>query len=515
LNVLKSAAIGVILALAVVPAALAGPNLRIGVVEDAPIWSPNPGADLDLARLAGFDTIRMTAQWQAGMTALPGQQMAHMQQAARAASARGLQPIVSIYNASGATTPADPASQAQFVRFATSVVRQLPWVTTFIVGNEPNSTLYWQPQFDGSGGDAAAAAYEQLLAASYDAIKAARPSVTVVGGALDSRGADDPAAKRLTHSPTAFIQDLGAAYRASGRTAPIMDVFDEHVYADNSTLPPSMPHVGTAIATADYGKLVALLGKAFDGTAQKGSTLPILYGEFGVESAIPDAKAPLYSGTSTAPTVDEATQAAYYIQALKLAMCQPNVIGLMSFHLVDEASLAGWQSGPFYVDGTPKSSLDAIRDVIAAAHAGTLTSCPDETAPTVTMHVGRGTVTAAAVDDVGVGEVQLVVDGKVAGVDYTAPYTFAWRPGKAGHVVQVRALDGSGNVGTAMVSVGVRKLSGLRGMLFGGPGGTFAWKAPRSGTVTFKAPGLLRRIQARRGRTYRLSVKALPLSWRG
>ncbi|MES1248755.1 MAG: Ig-like domain-containing protein [Actinomycetota bacterium] len=510
---LKAVATCALVALAAVPAALAGPGLRIGVVEDAPIWSSNPGADLDLAKLAGFDTIRMTAQWQPGMTAMPGQQMGRVQRAAMAATSRGIQPIVSIYNAGGTMTPSDPASRAQFVEFATNVVRQLPWVSTFVVGNEPNSTLYWQPQFDASGGDAAATAYEQLLAASYDAIKAARPNATVIGGALDSRGADDPTSKRLTHSPTAFIHDLGAAYRASGRTKPIMDVFDEHVYADNATLPPSMPHVGTGIATADYGKLVALLGKAFDGTAQKGSTLPIIYGEFGVESTTPAAKAGLYSGTSAAPTVDEATQAAYYIQALKLALCQPNVIGLMNFHVVDETNLAGWQSGPFYADGTPKSSFPAIRDAIAAAHAGTLTKCPDQNDPTVALQVANGTVTAAAADDVGVGEVQLFVDGKLAGVDYRAPYTFAWKPGTGGHVVQARALDGAGNVGTAMVSVGVRTLSGARGMLFGGPGGTFAWKAPKDGTVTFKAPGLVRRINARRGVVYRITAHALPLSW--
>ena len=35
---------------------------------------------------------------------------------------------------------------------------------TVFVGNEPNLNLFWAPQFDPSGGDAAAAGYEQLLA---------------------------------------------------------------------------------------------------------------------------------------------------------------------------------------------------------------------------------------------------------------------------------------------------------------------------------------------------------------
>src|SRR3954465_11127827 len=97
-----------------------------------------------------------------------------------------------------------------FAIFPRTGAEQLPWGTTFIVGNEPNSNLYWQPQFDASGGDAAALAYEQLLAAGYDAIKAVRPNATVVGGALDSRGADDPVSKRQTPECAQFIPDGGA-----------------------------------------------------------------------------------------------------------------------------------------------------------------------------------------------------------------------------------------------------------------------------------------------------------------
>ena len=46
----------------------------------------------------------------------------------------------------------------------------------------------------------------------------------------------------------------------------------------------------TSIGLADYDKLVGLLGRAFDGTAQLGSTLPIIYDEFGIESIVPDGK---------------------------------------------------------------------------------------------------------------------------------------------------------------------------------------------------------------------------------
>jgi len=221
------------------------------------------------------------------------------------------------------------------------------------------------------------------------------------------------------------------------------------VYADNSSLPPSMPHTaGTTIAEGDYEKLVSLLGAAFDGTAQRGSKLPILYGEFGVETVIPSAKAGAYSGVEppSSGAVDEDTQARYYEEALKLALCQPNVIGILVFHVVDERALAAWQSGPFYADGTPKSSFDAIHQAVNAARAGTLASCPDRKAPSVSISgpTPDGTVTGVASDDIGVGQVQLLANDIVVGVKYSAPYTFAWKPSQEGRYTLGAADDRRG-----------------------------------------------------------------------
>jgi hypothetical protein len=479
---LRCGFLSVLVALLVAPTALAGPSLRVGAVEDAAIWG-NPNVQMELARTAGFDTVRMTVQWTAGATGLPRDRLVKVQNAVRAASSRGIQPIIAIYNTGSSATPADDLSRAQFVQFARSVVLNLPTVSTFIVGNEPNSNVYWLPQFDAAGADVAAANYEKLLAASYDAIKAVRPTATVVGGALDSRGSDDPAGARPSHSPTAFIRDLGIAYRASGRTTPIMDVFDEHVYADNSSLPPSMPHTaGTTVAEGDYKKLVSLLGVAFDGTAQRGSTLPILYGEFGVESVIPSTKSARYSGTEpeSSGAVDEATQARYYDEAFKLALCQPNVIGIMVFHVVDESALAAWQSGPFYADGTPKSSLDAIRQAVAGAQHHTSASCPDRSPPTLTIAppAADGTVSGTASDDVGVGQVQFFVNGTLSGTKYTAPFTFPWKPAREGrYALELQATDAAGNVTRASLTLAaVRAVRGgasdapsTGGWIFGTP----------------------------------------------
>jgi len=199
----------------------------------------------------------------------------------------------------------------------------------------------------------------------------------VIGGALSPRGGDDPTSIRPTHSPTVFIRDLGLAYRRSHRTRPIMDWFSFHPYLETSRLPPSFTHPRTTtIAIADYGKLVALLGQAFNGTAQPGSTLPILYDEFGVQTTTFDpVKRLLYTNEakpSADDAVDEATQARYYRQALQLVACQRNVVGLLFFHVSDEADLDRWQSGVYYADDTPKSSLPAVRAAAEAARDGRL-----------------------------------------------------------------------------------------------------------------------------------------------
>jgi hypothetical protein len=446
------------LALAFASPALAGPSLFVGGAEDGAVWG-DPSTQMSLAQQAGFDSIRMTAQWVSGNTKLDPVIAAKLQNAVGAAEARGLRPVVSIYNVNSVQAPQDPILQGEFAEFAQDVVRTLPSVTTFVVGNEPNSSYYWQPQFDTRGADIAAAAYEALLADTYDAIKEARPEVTVIGGALDSMGTDNP--KRPSHSPLVFIRDMGRAYRASHRTRPIMDVFDEHIYEENSSLPPSMAHPSsTTLAEADYPRLVGALGQAFDGTAQAGSSLPIVYGEYGVESVIPASEAAHYSGreNATAKPVDEATQAAYYIEAMKLAMCQPNVVGLMLFHVEDEAGLPGWQSGLFFADGTPKSSLDPVRAAAAAARAGTLTACPDATAPVVTMGaLAGGTLTVQASDDVGVGKVELYANGALVGTDFAAPYTFTLPALPKGRLaLLVKAYDAAGNVGQATVALRLR-----------------------------------------------------------
>jgi hypothetical protein len=157
-----------------------------------------------------------------------------------------------------------------------------------------------------------------------------------------------------------------------------MDALAVHPYPENSEIAPTFAHPNTTpIGVADYAKLVGLLGKAFDGTGQPGSTLSILYAEYGVETQIPSTKASEYTGAepATIKPVPETTQASYYRQAIAMSFCQPNVVGLLIFHAFDESALDRFQSGLYYPDLTPKSSLPTVRDAVRDARGGVLARC--------------------------------------------------------------------------------------------------------------------------------------------
>jgi hypothetical protein len=371
----------VIAGLALAPAALAGgPAMVVGATEDA-VRQPTLVASktqMDMLRLAGLDGIRVTQIWTPGQTAPTEGALQVLRNVTTAAQLDGVRITLSITNQGSRTTPLSDEDQADFAAYAGAVATVLPSVHEFIVGNEPNLNRYWMPQYGLDGSDVAAPAYEALLAKAYDAIKVAAPTALVYGGAVSPRGVDRPNTGRDTHSPTTFIPDMGNAYRASGRTLPIMDGFAFHPYGDNSSQPPATPHAGTSIGLGDYDKLVGLLGAAFDGTPQIGSTMPIIYDEYGVETQIPTQQVRFYTGrepTTTRP-VDETTQAAYYTQAIDLAFCQPNVRGIFLFHTVDESDLDRWQSGLYYANGKPKSSLPAVRLAAQYSRRGIAASCP-------------------------------------------------------------------------------------------------------------------------------------------
>jgi len=354
---------------------LASANMYMGAAEDEGRNTDPQVAmtKMELAKAAGFDTIRVTAIWSPGQTAVPPDQLQALQSIAAAGIFLDIRVVTTVMPFGSHATPLTAAARTQFARFAANLVRRVPTIREYIVGNEPNLNRYWLPQFGPNGEDVAAPAYVQLLARTYDLMKAADPNIFIIGGSVSPRGIDRPGTARDTHSPTAFITDMGIAYRLLNRNKPIMDGFSFHPYGENSSTPPSLVHTsGTSLGLGDYPRLVELLGQAFNGTAQKGSSLPIVYDEYGVDSQIPATKRGFYGGTEPATTkpVSEGVQAAYYDEALRMAACQPTVRGFLIFHVTDETDYNRWQSGVYYADGTPKSSRALVKKAIAGIRSG-------------------------------------------------------------------------------------------------------------------------------------------------
>ena len=144
-----------------------------------------------------------------------------------------------------------------------------------------------------------------------------------------------------------------------------------HVYGASSDVPPTVPHPrGTSIGIADYDKLESLLREAF------GRSVPIVYGEYGVNTTIAPSRQATYTGREVASKhpVDPMVQARYYASAIRLAACQPLVEMLLFFHVTDEPQLERFQTGMYYADGTPKPGLEDVADAAREAAAGAV-SC--------------------------------------------------------------------------------------------------------------------------------------------
>jgi hypothetical protein len=366
--------LGIVLALTVLAAVLcsgaeAAPHrLVVGAVEDQAKFG-SPGEVMAMARSANLSAIVISSVWTSPETTPDGPELARLWAAIRAARSARITPIIAIYSFASSTPLSDRARGA-FVSYLAAILQAIPGIRYVSIGNEPNALQFWRPQFGPGGMDAAAAAYFQLLAEAYDVAKAVDPEVQVIGGSLAAHGSDNVHVRPSSHSPSRFLRDLGAAFRESGRTRPIMDLFSLHPYPPNSSVPPTVADPNsTAIRIADYARLVALLRAAF------GHPIPIVYGEYGVQTRVPRWATALYSGVQprSERAVNDRQQATDYQEAIALAACQPLVRMLIFFHITDDPELSQMQTGLFYPNDIPKTSLAAVAEAAAEAEHGRIT----------------------------------------------------------------------------------------------------------------------------------------------
>lgn len=332
------------------------PALSWGVADDASKYA-NDGGSWFYARMKGahLTSNRWTLAWNpsspTAITELP-----FVERAAPVAQAAGIHVVLALYSgANGTSTPdANDHDATAFCTWAGIVAQTVKqWgIRDFIIGNEPSSTKYWAPQKDASGNDVAAPAYEQLLATCYDTLHALDGggwTANVIGMGLSAK-----AAGATSNQPLAFLRDVGAAYKASGRAKPIMDQLALHPYPLPATVPsPDKGYTNTpdAYGPPDLDRVKQAVYDAFNGTGQPTTLngLTFRLDEFGWQTI--QTGQPGYTGTEnagppgSAPAVDQATQSQYLQQAAQMFACDATVTDVELFLLVDEANLAGWQSG--------------------------------------------------------------------------------------------------------------------------------------------------------------------------
>ena len=213
---------------------------------------------------------------------------------------------------------------------------------------------------------ASAAAFGPFLATGYDALKDVDPTITVVGVGLSPRGNDRPAARsNVSTSPVRFLAALGAWYRASGRSRPLMDGLSFHPYPNVATDPLDRGYAWPNAGFVNLDRIKQAVWDAFSGTPQPTTLegLRLYLDEVGWQVDTSGAEG--YLGTENVRVTDEASQAAIYGELLRRAACDPDIAQVNVFGFRDDALRSGFQAGLNRVDGTPRPSADAVRAVVA------------------------------------------------------------------------------------------------------------------------------------------------------
>ena len=156
-----------------------------------------------------------------------------------------------------------------FAAWLTLVAQRYPTVHQYVVMNEPNQPAFVRPQFGPTGKIVSAARAGAFLAAGYDALKAVDPTIQVIGLGLSPRGNDQPTAtSNVSTSPVRFLAALGAWYRSSGRTLPLMDGLSFHPYPDQAIDPLERGYRWPKAGFANLDRIKQAMWDAFRETAQ-------------------------------------------------------------------------------------------------------------------------------------------------------------------------------------------------------------------------------------------------------
>jgi hypothetical protein len=352
----------------------AGAGVSFGITEDTGALG-DPVLFYSTLNDLGATENRISISWDpANPAAIPAQ--TQLDYWIPQATIRAVRVIFAVSPAHPSDITASPARIGQFAAFLQQLASTYPTVKDYVIGNEPNQPRFWQPQFGSNGTALSGAAYEPLLAASYDALKAKDPSINVIGFGLSPRGNDNPFAKdNISISPIRFLHDVGVSYRASKRTKPLMNELGFHPYPNQNNDPPLKGYPWPKAGIPNFDRIKQAAWDAFNGTAQPvfaergraraANALKLDLDETGWQVAIPSALQGQYFGKESIIPVDEGTQAQYYGDIIRYVSCDTDVRSLSFFHLVDERDLERWQSGLMRIDSSRRASYNAVKNTIA------------------------------------------------------------------------------------------------------------------------------------------------------
>jgi hypothetical protein len=305
-----------------VPAHGAG-GIRYGIQDDA--WLLHGGGTLDqrLDRLdrLGVDVVRFNLHWDRIAPSRGTYEWGPTDAVLEGLRARGIPAVVGLVGsprwANGGRTPNFAPDAASFASFARAAAARYPWVTQWLVWNEPNQARWLRPT-------SPRVYVKQLLNPAYAAIKRVNRRAKVAGGVTA------PRAGSSGMSPVAWIRGM----RAAGAR---LDAYAHHPYPAS---PRETPFAGgcrncTTITMADLERLLREVSRAW-------GPKRIWLTEYGYQTG--------------SYGVTEARQAELMGQAALRTFRAPRVDMLIHYLVKDEPEAHRFQSGLFTVSGKPKLS---------------------------------------------------------------------------------------------------------------------------------------------------------------
>src|SRR3954447_16885641 len=286
-------------------------STTFGVADDAGKYSEDRGGTFfHMLTDLGMTENRMAVFWDPTQPNTIVDQ-AFFDRSLPQAMRRGIEVIFAIYPQKARFLVDTPNGVQLFAQYAARVVQRYPYVRKVICLNEGNQPRFHQPQFDDAGKGISGVVQEQAMAACYDAVKAVDPGVTVIAFGLSPRGNDDfDAPSNVSHSPIRFLEEVGEAYRQSGRTRPIADALSVHCYPNLNTDAPSVGYLWPKVGCVNFDRLKQAWWDAFHDTGQpvfgeagNSRSMKIYVDEVGYQTRVPADKSSLYTGVENVPLI--------------------------------------------------------------------------------------------------------------------------------------------------------------------------------------------------------------------